>query len=328
VYDGDSKLVFKSYDQKREAFQGTEQEGIWLDEESDEGIRGECILRLMTTQGLLIETFTPLKGITPVVMQYLPKGAPPEDGNAVLGNDKALIMAGWDDVPHLTEKDKKRMIGETLPYQLDARSKGVPSLGAGAIYPIPESEIKIKDFPIPPHFKRLYALDVGWNRTAALWGAWDLEADIIYLIGEHYRGQAEPVIHASAIKARGEWINGVIDPAARGRGQKDGEQLLKSYKDLGLKLALANNGVESGLLEVWGRLSTGRLKVFASCQNWFFEYRLYRRDEKGRIIKENDHLMDDTRYLCAAEPHRWVYKPRGSKMVEEGWTPNNPVMGY
>lgn len=53
-YDGDSGLVFKSYDQKRESFQGTEQDVIWLDEESDDGIRGECMLRLMTTNGLLI----------------------------------------------------------------------------------------------------------------------------------------------------------------------------------------------------------------------------------------------------------------------------------
>jgi hypothetical protein len=31
--------------------------------------------------------------------------------------------------------------------------------------------------------------------------------------------------------------------------------------------------------------------------NWLFEFRLYRRDESGRIIKKDDHLMDATRYL-------------------------------
>ena len=49
--------------------------------------------------------------------------------------------------------------------------------------------------------------------------------------------------------------------------------------------------------EVWELLSAGRLKVFASCGAWFDEFRLYRRDDKGRIVKENDHLMDCTRYL-------------------------------
>lgn len=315
IYDGDSRVEFKSYDQKREAFQGTEQDGIWLDEEADDNIRGECILRLMTTNGLLIETFTPLRGITPVVMQYLPNGEATDE--VAVTEDKALVMAGWDDVPHLGEAEKKRMLAETPPYLRDARSKGIPSLGSGAIYPVPESEIKVNDFPIPVHWPRLYALDVGWNRTAALWGAWDKENDVIYLTAEYYRSQAEPVIHAAAIKAKGEWIPGEIDPAARGRGQRDGERLFKDYEDLGLNIAPANNTVESGLYDVWGRLSTGRLKVFASLNYWFSEYRLYRRDEKGRIVKENDHLMDDTRYLVNAAPDRWTTKsPKNAPLMK------------
>ena len=44
-------------------------------------------------------------------------------------------------------------------------------------------------------------------------------------------------------------------------------------------------------------MSSGRLKVFRNCVNWQSEYRIYRRDEKGKVVKENDHGMDDTRYL-------------------------------
>jgi phage terminase large subunit-like protein len=324
-HDGDSRVVFKSYDQKREAFQGTEQEVIWLDEESDEAIRGECMLRLMTTNGLLIETFTPLRGITPVVMQYLPNGEAVDEVSVT--DDKALVMAGWDDVPHLGEAEKKRMLSETPPHLRDARSKGIPSLGAGAIYPIPESEIVVPDMPIPSHWKRLYALDVGWNRTACLWGAKDEDTDTIYLIAEHYRGQAEPSIHADAIKSRKVGY-GVIDPAARGRAQKDGEQLLQTYKDLGLKLGLANNAVEAGIYEVWQRLSTGRLKVFASLSHWRSEYRLYRRDEKGRIVKENDHLMDDTRYLVNAKPAEWKHKDQPKREVVQEHEPLDRELNY
>lgn len=69
------------------------------------------------------------------------------------------------------------------------------------------------------------------------------------------------------------------------------------YMQLGLKLQLADNGVESGLYSVWNRLSTGRLKVFKALGSWFEEFRLYRRDDKGNVVKENDHLMDATRYL-------------------------------
>lgn len=209
-------------------------------------------------------------------------------------------MAGWDDVPHLSDNEKKTLYESIPPYQRDARSKGIPALGAGAIYPVPESEIICDPFPIPDHWPRGYGFDVGWNKTAGVFMAYDRTADCLYIYSEHYKGHAEPAVHASAMKARGPWIPGRIDPAARGRGQRDGAQLLQDYIDLGLDLLKANNAVESGLYKVWMRLSTGRLKVFSTCQNWLSEYRIYRRDEKGNIVKENDHAMDATRY-CVVE---------------------------
>lgn len=208
-----------------------------------------------------------------------------------------VVMATWGDVPHLSQREKDELWESIPPYQRDARSKGVPQLGSGAIYPVPESEIVCEPFEIPAFWPRCFALDVGWNRTAALWGAVDRNSETAYLYSEHYRGQAEPAIHAQAIRARGHWIPGVIDPAARGRSQKDGRSLLEIYRDLGLDLVEADNSVEAGIYAVWQRLSGGRLKVFSSLHNWLSEFRLYRRDEKGRIVKENDHLQDCARYM-------------------------------
>ncbi len=222
---------------------------------------------------------------------------------------KYTVFAGWDDVPHLSEQTKRELLASTPPHLRDARSKGIPSLGSGAIYPVEESEIVVPDMPIPDHWPRAYGMDVGWNRTAAVWGALDRESDVLYLYAEHYRGMAEPSIHADAIKARGDWINGVIDPASRGRGQKDGEQLLNNYMELGLRLTLAVNAREAGIYDVWARLSTGRLKVFSSLRSWLAEYRIYRRDERGNIVKENDHLMDATRYLVMSGIEQARVKP-------------------
>jgi hypothetical protein len=225
-------------------------------------------------------------------------------------------------VPHLDDRAKAEILAGTPPHLKDARSKGIPSLGAGAIYPVPESDITVDDFAIPKHWVKCYGLDVGWNRTAAVWGALDRETDILYLYAEHYRGQAEPAIHAQGIKARGDWVPGVIDPAARGRGQRDGAQLVQDYTDLGLHLGYAKNARESGIYEVWSRLSTGRLKVFRSLRNWLTEYRMYRRDEKGQIVKENDHLMDATRYLAVSGLSRMKSAP---VVVEEQ---DEPLSGW
>ena len=219
------------------------------------------------------------------------------------------LQMGWEDVPHLSDLQKSEMLASLPPHERDARSKGIPQLGAGAIYPVEESFIRVDDFDIPVHWPRVYGMDVGWNRTAVVWGAWNRETDTIYIYSEYYRGQAEPSLHAEAVKARGLWIPGVIDPASRGRSQRDGFQLLEDYKNLGLDVEVAFNGVESGIYQVWQRLSTGRLKVFKSLPSWCSEFRLYRRDEKGRIVKENDHLMDATRYLVMSGLDRAKTKP-------------------
>lgn len=293
VHGGQSRIVLKSYEQGRSAFEGTEQDVILLDEEPPLEIKTECVMRTMTTDGLLMYTFTPLEGLSETVMSMIPSGDLEQC-------TVPLVMVTWDDVPHLDEKAKAELWASIPRYQRDARSKGIPQLGAGAIYPVPESDIVCDPIEIPPHWPRAYAMDVGWNRTAAIWGAWDRQSDTLYLYSEYYRGQAEPSVHAAAVRSRGEWMSGVIDPAARGRGQTDGKQLLQMYRDLGLSLTEADNGVESGIYLTFERLSCGKLKVFRTLQNWLSEYRLYRRDEKGKIVKANDHLMDATRYLCAS----------------------------
>lgn len=312
---GISQIQLKSFDQGRQAFEGTEKDGIWLDEEPPLDIYTECLLRTADTtgtglnNGLLMITFTPLMGMSETVLSFLPGGEIRE----LADGTKFVIMASWDDVPHLTAETKAQLIASIPPFQRDARSKGIPQLGAGAIYPVPESDFVVADFEIPSHWPRCFGMDVGWNRTAVPWGAWDRDTDTVYLYSEHYRGQAEPSIQAEGIKARGKWIPGVIDPAARGRSQSDGLQLMQQYKDLGLDLEVSANGVESGIYEVWQRLSTGRLKVFKSMANWLMEFRLYRRDEKGHIVKVNDHLMDSTRYLVKSGLARAKVKPLNLK---------------
>ena len=79
---GLSELGLKSYDQRREAFQGTKKHGIWLDEEPPDDIYVECLLRTAQTSdfegGMMMLTFTPLQGLTPLVLQFLPGGQLPE----------------------------------------------------------------------------------------------------------------------------------------------------------------------------------------------------------------------------------------------------------
>lgn len=71
VSGGISLLGFKSYDQGRKKFQGTAKHLAWLDEEPPPDVFDECMLRLMTTDGLMLCTFTPLSGVTDITLRYM-----------------------------------------------------------------------------------------------------------------------------------------------------------------------------------------------------------------------------------------------------------------
>jgi len=87
---------------------------------------------------------------------------------------------------------------------------------------------------IPDNWPRSYGMDVGWNFTVAIWGARDPATNITYLYSEYVGEQQPPAVHASAIKARGAWIHGTIDPAANSSSQFDERSLSTSIAGLGL----------------------------------------------------------------------------------------------
>jgi len=243
---------------------------------------------------------------------------------------KAIISATWEDAPHLTPRQKAEMWASIPEYQRDARSRGIPQLGEGLIYRTPPKDITVSDFSLPKHWPRAYGLDVGWNWTAAIFGAWNQDDDVVYLYSCYKRGQAEPSVHADGIRARGKWLRGVIDPAAQGSNQVDGSRLLDLYRALDLDLEPADHAVESGIYECWNRFATGRLKVFESLQEFFAEYSKYRRDVRGKVVKQDDHVMDAMRYLILSglqracveikkeEPEKYTYAIPGAQQ-SLGW---------
>jgi len=80
-FGGWSLLGLKSYEQGRGAFEGTEKDLVWYDEEPPLDIYTEARMRLMTKKGHALLTFTPLEGMSDVVQAFLPGGRLP--GEAV-----------------------------------------------------------------------------------------------------------------------------------------------------------------------------------------------------------------------------------------------------
>lgn len=245
---------------------------------------------------------------------------------------KYRVDATWRDVPHLTEKTQAEMLAGYPRHQRDARSAGIPKLGVGAIYTVPWDKVVVPPRQIPVWFPRGYGLDVGWNNTGAVWGAWERETDILYVISEYKVEEERPVMHAAAIKARGDWMTGMIDPAARGRSQNDGKQLLAQYRSHGLKLVIADNSVEAGIFAVQERLETGRLKFFSNLHKLEFEYHRYHREEeddgRSKIVKKDDHVLDALRYMVMGFKARFSTRPAPRNDRENFRVVGDSLAGY
>ena len=192
------------------------------------------------------------------------------------------------------------------------------------IYPMPDSDLIVKEFSIPDNWPRAFGLDVRWNTAAAIWGARDPESDVLYLYSEYF-GETAPAIHVAAIRSRPGWIHGLIDPTANGRNQADGQRLIQMYRKLGLDLTPIDNPIESGTLNVWQRIQSGRLKVFASLSKYLDERRLYRRDERDQIVKDRDNLQDALRCLVSGasqmrtKPKPAQPRPTPVYLGPQGW---------
>lgn len=311
---GKSECSFKSYEQGRKAFQGTSQHVIWLDEEpTDPDIYSECLTRTMTTRGIIILTFTPLSGLSDTVLRFLPGGRFPPyniaDGKD--GISRWISQVTWENAPHIPIEEQKILLASYLPHEIEARTKGVPSIGAGKVFTVPEDDLSVEPFTIPPHWPRFFGLDIPFfsGSCAAVFIAHDTDNDVLYVYDVYKSSNKHLAIHCEAIRRRGIWIPGVIDPSSL-RKDSEGKEFCAQYKEQGLDVVTANNAIEAGIQAINVRLIDGRMKIFTSCQQLWEEYRLYRFDKSGKIAKnQEDHLMDALRYAIMSGIRRAIIKP-------------------
>jgi phage terminase large subunit-like protein len=82
VSGGWSDLSFKSYDQSSSSYEGTGKHVIWLDEQPPADVYGECVIRTATLGGRMMCTFTPIEGLSGIVLEILT----PDQGGQSGGN--------------------------------------------------------------------------------------------------------------------------------------------------------------------------------------------------------------------------------------------------
>lgn len=73
---GTSSVTLKSYEEGASSYYGQAIDVAWADEEPPMNIWTEMLMRTMTTDGICYLTFTPLQGLSEVVLSFLPNGIP------------------------------------------------------------------------------------------------------------------------------------------------------------------------------------------------------------------------------------------------------------
>jgi hypothetical protein len=225
-----------------------------------------------------------------------------------------------EDAEHFTPEQRDAIIASYPAHERKARTKGIPVLGSGRVFPIDEDELKIKAFAIPAHWPLIGGLDFGWDHpTAAVRLAWDRDADCIYVTHTHRLREATPVIHAAALKPWGDKLPWAWPHDGLQHDKGSGEAIAAQYRDRGLNMlperatySDGGSGVEAGISEMLERMQVGLWKVFDHLEDWFAEFRLYHRKE-GLIVKMNDDLMSASRYALMMRRH-------AAEQTDSGWS--------
>lgn len=305
VSGGMSELRFRTYD-RQEAWESMTLDYVILDEEPPRDIYTEAAMRVLAKNGTIAVCFTPDSGLTETVLHFFKN----ERFEAGAADGKLITMVGWDDVPHMSAETKEARL-QAIPEQLrDAKTKGIPYLGAGRVFQFDLDTFKVDPFPIPEHYLRVFAIDPGVQKCAVLWAAIDPDTDVMYITDEFAGNYLSIYTVADAIKRHGQWIPGVIDPFYGTQCRESTKPIVDLYRETGLDIQLCtrhkNNYKEGGIESIKVKFLTGKLKIFKSCSSLLNQLSLYHRNDKGKTGNTPDDFVDALRYMVTGGKQRAI----------------------
>ena len=296
-------IKFRSYEQGPKKHMGSRILYGWCDEEPPADIWSQYIRGTPATNGVLAITMTPEDGMTQIVYEFLND----------IKEGQALIRATWDDAPHMTKEMQAKRLMQIPENERRMRSQGIPQVGHGLIFQVPDSQLIIDPIEIPPFWRRIVGVDFGSDHPfAAAWWAFDTQADIGYLYNDYRERKALISTHASAIKAHGDWIPIAWPHDGWQSGDKAAGTITKDiYTGQGLFMlrdhathapspgmpeGSGGNALEPGVQAMQEAMSEGRIKVFSTCRNFLEEKQTYHRGTDGKIVRKYDDTISAARY--------------------------------
>lgn len=312
---GNSYLLFANYTQEVRQLQGFKLNLAVFDEQPPDDFFSEIVTRTATTQGKVLCSFTPLKGLNGLVSKFWNK----EEGYE-------YIRVSWDDVPEydpwglpfLLNETRRQLERDYLPHEREARIAGKPVMGKGAVFQLsnwPTYKTGEIDFTRLPNIHRVISLDLGLvnDKTVISLIYWEPYERVAYLHRQIVVQGVEEAVptqyinHLLRPEVFGTPIVLPADASTTGRytmSSSSIRELFESYELNVYEKAIMNppdsqgrvtNHKAYGINQMRQMLEVGSLMVNENCTHFLSEAQNYFVDEKGRFSDPDD-CIDSARY--------------------------------
>jgi hypothetical protein len=290
-----------------------------FDEQPPDDFFSEIVTRTATTQGQILCSFTPLKGLNGLVSKFW---------NREQGYD--YVRVSWDDVPEydlwgepfLLNKTREQLSRDYLPHERDARMQGKPVMGKGAVFQLQNwPTYKSGDYPFHEmrNIQRVIALDLGLvnDKTVISLMYWDpyektawLHKQIV-VQGVEEAVPTQYINHLLRPEVYGTPIVLPADASTQGRYTMSSSSIRELFEQYELNVyekAIMNppdpqgrvtNHKSYGINQMRQMLEVGSLMINENCVEFLREAQNYFVDTQGRFSDPDD-CIDSARYALIA----------------------------
>ena len=310
-----SYLVFANYTQEVRQMQGFKLNLAVFDEQPPDDFFSEIVTRTATTQGQVLCSFTPLKGLNGLVSKFWYH----EEGYE-------HIRVSWDDVPEydpwgeafLLNSTRRQLERDYLPHERDARKNGTPVQGKGAVFPMrdwPLYKTGDYDFRNTQGIERVIALDLGLvnDRTVIslmYWHPDEQEAWLHTQIVVKGTEEANPMNYINHLMRPEVFGTPIVlppDASTPGRYTMSSQSIRELFEQYELNVwpdpimnppddqGRRTNHKSFGINVMRQMLELGTLHINENCVEFLREAQNYYVDEKGRFSDPDD-CIDSARY--------------------------------
>jgi phage terminase large subunit-like protein len=335
-----SYLLFANYTQEVRQMQGFKLNLAVFDEQPPDDFFSEIVTRTATTQGQVLCSFTPLKGLNGLVSKFWNR----EDGYE-------FVRVAWTDVPEydpwgepfLLMETRRQLERDYLPHEREARIAGKPVMGKGAVFQLatwPTYRTADYDFREMPNIQRVISLDLGLVNDATVislmyWDPHEREAWLhrqIVVKGTEEAVPTQYINHLLRPEVFGTPIVLPADASTPGRYTMSSTSIRELFEQYQLNVherAIMNppdpqgrvtNHKSYGINQMRQMLEIGTLHVNENCVEFLREAQNYYVDTQGRFSDPDD-CIDSARYgllACLqgiAEP--WDNRTRRQRMLAQ-----------